>query len=188
MTLKDYLKVFGEAEIIDLINHKIHSLDADIEWLTYKINHNKNPKLFTEFCDKHNIPLEDRIIYRDAWLKSTVEPYELRLKKFMKEYRNILPIWRVLNNEKPSSKEEEFEEQIQQARNVPIESLYSGSLRKSSKKLMGKCPFHEEHSPSFFIFDDNHFKCFGCGVSGDSIEFYMKSHDVTFKEAVRALV
>ena len=42
-------------------------------------------------------------------------------------------------------------------------------LRRSGQNLTGSCPFHEDNTPSFTIFPDNHFKCFGCGVNGDSI-------------------
>ena len=42
-------------------------------------------------------------------------------------------------------------------------------LRRSGQNLTGSCPFHEDNTPSFTIFPDNKFKCFGCDMSGDSI-------------------
>ena len=43
------------------------------------------------------------------------------------------------------------------------------NLRKKGNNLVGLCPFHSEKTPSFTIFPDNRFKCFGCGKYGDSI-------------------
>ena len=34
---------------------------------------------------------------------------------------------------------------------------------------MARCPFHEDHNPSMKV--DNRFYCFGCGASGDVIDF-----------------
>ena len=45
-------------------------------------------------------------------------------------------------------------------------------LRRSGNEWVGLCPFHRERSPSFTIFDDeSRFHCFGCGASGDVIDF-----------------
>jgi len=68
-----------------------------------------------------------------------------------------------------------------------IEDYYEGQLRKSNNRLLGNCPFHEEKSPSFYIFDDNHYHCFGCGVTGDVISFVMKYKKLNFKEACEYL-
>ena len=42
-------------------------------------------------------------------------------------------------------------------------------LDKRGQNLVGLCPFHKENTPSFFIFPDNRYKCFGCNKFGDSI-------------------
>ena len=34
---------------------------------------------------------------------------------------------------------------------------------------MARCPFHDDHSPSLKL--DDRFYCFGCGASGDVIDF-----------------
>ena len=34
---------------------------------------------------------------------------------------------------------------------------------------MARCPFHDDHSPSLKL--DERFYCFGCGASGDAIDF-----------------
>lgn len=49
----------------------------------------------------------------------------------------------------------------------------------------GLCPFHNEKSPSFTVTPSkNIYKCFGCGVSGDPIEFLKQYHRKTYVEAL----
>lgn len=43
-------------------------------------------------------------------------------------------------------------------------------LKKEGQELLGLCPFHQEHTPSFTISNEL-FKCFGCGAGGDVFEF-----------------
>lgn len=77
---------------------------------------------------------------------------------------------------------------IQKAKEFPIENLYKEQLRKSGKRFVGLCPFHEERTPSFFIFENNNWYCFGaCSNGGDSINFLMKQENIGFVEAVRRL-
>jgi len=52
----------------------------------------------------------------------------------------------------------------------------------------GLCPFHKEKTPSFSVKrDDNIFKCFGCGESGDAISFVAKIKGIEPIEAAREL-
>lgn len=60
-------------------------------------------------------------------------------------------------------------------------------LRSSSSRYVGLCPFHEDRTPSFFIFQDNHYKCFGCQESGDAIDFVQKMYGLSFKDALKYL-
>ena len=46
------------------------------------------------------------------------------------------------------------------------------ALRKSGARLTGRCPFHEERTPSFSVNPvDKLYYCFGCGAGGDVISF-----------------
>ncbi len=38
-------------------------------------------------------------------------------------------------------------------------------------KMVGRCPFHADRSPSFYAYGDGHAHCFGCGWHGDVIDF-----------------
>lgn len=66
-----------------------------------------------------------------------------------------------------------------------IEAETGKTFNKDNKMC---CPFHSEKSPSFSVkFDANKgkevFKCFGCGVYGDNLDFIMKYKNISYKEA-----
>lgn len=78
--------------------------------------------------------------------------------------------------------------EIERAKEYPIEELYdNGELFRAGKNKVGLCVFHQERTPSFYVFPDNRYKCFGCGEFGSSIDYYMKINNCSFVEAVRAL-
>lgn len=61
-------------------------------------------------------------------------------------------------------------------------------LQKKGREFVGNCPFHHEKTGSFFVNDEKGtFYCFGCGASGDLIEYYMKQHSVNFLQAIEKL-
>ena len=61
-------------------------------------------------------------------------------------------------------------------------------LKRAGRRLTGLCPFHNEKTPSFTVFQDTRsFYCFGCGASGDVISFIMKAENLTYIEAVKYL-
>jgi DNA primase len=63
------------------------------------------------------------------------------------------------------------------------------SLRKSSgTRYMGRCPFHEERSPSFSVNSDlNLYHCFGCGKGGDVVTFVRETEGLDFVGAIEWL-
>ena len=59
-------------------------------------------------------------------------------------------------------------------------------LKKSGKDFKGKCPFHEDQTPSFYVVPGKGFyHCFGCGEDGDVFSFVMKRQGMDFVEAVK---
>jgi len=60
-------------------------------------------------------------------------------------------------------------------------------LRIRGDKHTGLCPFHPDSEPSFFVFSDQHFKCFGCGTAGDVIDFVKQFYSMNFNQACRHL-
>ena len=68
--------------------------------------------------------------------------------------------------------------------------LVSGrtTLRKSGARYSGRCPFHEERTPSFSVnAADKLYHCFGCGKGGDVISFVRETENLEFVEAVEWL-
>ncbi len=58
----------------------------------------------------------------------------------------------------------------------------------SRGRLMGLCPLHEDHKPSFLVDPlKNLFYCYGCGHGGDVIRFAELHHQVKFPQALTLL-
>lgn len=62
------------------------------------------------------------------------------------------------------------------------------TLKKGGKNYSACCPFHKEKSPSFTVNEDKgFFYCFGCGASGNAIDFVMEHDGLTFPAAIEAI-
>ncbi|MBC2593528.1 toprim domain-containing protein [Ruficoccus amylovorans] len=62
--------------------------------------------------------------------------------------------------------------------NVGIELKPAGHL------LRAHCPLHEDATPSFYVWDDNSFYCYGCQTGGDVFTLTQKLYDLSFSDAV----
>ena len=61
-------------------------------------------------------------------------------------------------------------------------------LKKAGSNFKGLCPFHNEKTPSFVVSESKqYYTCFGCGASGDVIEFVKRYYNLDFGEAVEKL-
>lgn len=68
----------------------------------------------------------------------------------------------------------------------PLPGIAAGmmKLQRSGDEWKGCCPFHADSSPSFTIFaQGQRFHCFGCGASGDVLNFVQRLHGVSFRDA-----
>jgi DNA primase len=61
-------------------------------------------------------------------------------------------------------------------------------LRKAGARYVGRCPFHEERTPSFSVNAvDKLYYCFGCGAKGDLITFVRETEQLDFAGAIEWL-
>ena len=61
-------------------------------------------------------------------------------------------------------------------------------LRPTGKNYSGRCPFHQEKTPSFIVSPDiQRYKCFGCGKSGDIFNFVQEIESLDFPETLEKL-
>ena len=69
---------------------------------------------------------------------------------------------------------------------VAIVSRYT-RLHRAGQQFVGLCPFHAEHTPSFYVDPQRKvFKCFGrCDAGGDIFDFVMRVEGCSFPDAVR---
>ncbi len=62
------------------------------------------------------------------------------------------------------------------------------TLEKKGPRYLGKCPFHNEKTPSFTVTPGKEmYYCFGCHKGGNVFTFLCDIEQITFKEAVKKL-
>lgn len=161
-----------ESELKEVAKDKKEELQERLRQLKRQYKKDKElityTKNYSEFeINFRSYQFQQEKLYIEEWLK----------------YWNSL-----INPKKHFYKEGIIDEDIKKARKYPIEKLYNGELKQSGNRLVGKCPFHEEKTPSFYIFADNHYHCYGCQEHGDAIDFVMKTKNLVFLEAVKELI
>lgn len=117
------------------------------------------------------------------WLKATDAAQIVRLESKATHFKRVLSIFSV----GPSN----WDSAVERAREVPILEVVGleCNLRRSGHNYTAKCPFHDERTPSFYVYPEkNNFHCFGCGVHGDVISYVMRLNQLGFKDAVKMLV
>lgn len=74
---------------------------------------------------------------------------------------------------------------------VDIVELVGGyvNLLRSGGSFKANCPFHQERTPSFYVFPDRQsWRCFGaCAEGGDALSFVMKAEGLEFRDALHRL-
>ena len=69
-----------------------------------------------------------------------------------------------------------------------IQLFSSLELKKEGVNYKASCPFHDEKTASFIVSPaKNRYKCFGCGASGNGIDFIMQYKGLSFIETIQAL-
>jgi DNA primase len=79
-------------------------------------------------------------------------------------------------------------EEVRRASDIVDVIASTVQLRKRGKNYVGRCPFHQEKTPSFNVSPEKQmYHCFGCGAGGNVFTFVMEHEKVSFIEAVRTL-
>jgi len=77
---------------------------------------------------------------------------------------------------------------IQQANDIVDVISEHVSLKKKGREMVGLCPFHDDHRPSFNVnVAKQIFKCFACGAGGDVFKFVQMRENLTFPQAIERL-
>jgi DNA primase len=85
-------------------------------------------------------------------------------------------------------KESSVREAVAAADMVDVVSARTALRRQSATRYVGRCPFHEERTPSFSVNPaDKLYYCFGCGKGGDVISFVREAENLDFVGAVEWL-
>ena len=84
-----------------------------------------------------------------------------------------------------SDSNSEFYKRLEEAKRIPMGNLLD--LDQQGKVI---CPFHKEKTKSFsWDKTNNTFKCFGCGVQGDTVNFVQDKYNFSSKvEAINFLI
>lgn len=73
---------------------------------------------------------------------------------------------------------------------LDIAEVVSGyvKLDKAGASFKGRCPFHNEKTPSFFVSPlRQSYYCFGCGAKGDIFTLVQELDGLSFREALKSL-
>ena len=71
---------------------------------------------------------------------------------------------------------------------VEVVGARTSLRRASSSRFTGRCPFHEERTPSFSVDPvDKLYYCFGCGKGGDVVRFVQETENLDFAAAIEWL-
>lgn len=79
-------------------------------------------------------------------------------------------------------------QQVKDANNIVEIISERIKLDQSGTNYRACCPFHNEKTPSFFVNEQmQRYRCFGCGASGDVLDFVQNFEGISFYEALKTL-
>ena len=79
-------------------------------------------------------------------------------------------------------------EQVKAAADMAAVVSARTQLRRVGSRYLGRCPFHDERTPSFSVnTTDKLYYCFGCGAKGDLITFVRETEHLDFVGAIEWL-
>lgn len=186
LTLNQWLEVFPNAKpparrgIMRKIAQLVHDLrEAEVIKKTF----NNNILSGIRYQDKWFYSMVRDILY----VNPLFEGREQAIKRCHFQLADLASLASL--DSRPAQDGRITQQNIDKAKSVPLSSLYSGKLRKLNNTLVGLCPFHIDHDPSFFIYTKtNTWWCYSENIGGDPITFIRKQHGLSFPQAVKYLI
>ena len=77
------------------------------------------------------------------------------------------------------------QEEIAKLRKVRIHTLLD--IKYTGRRVTLQCPFHNDRTPSFCLYADSSYHCFGCGANGQNVIDFIIELGYSFQEAVEEL-
>src|SRR5689334_11023408 len=65
-----------------------------------------------------------------------------------------------------------------------VQEVLGAPKLKTAKSWAWCCPFHNESTPSFHVYDD-HYYCYGCETHGDTLDWWAWTRNVPVAEIIR---
>jgi DNA primase len=79
-------------------------------------------------------------------------------------------------------------ERVKQAADMVAVVSAHTQLKRAGARYTGRCPFHEERTPSFSVNPlEKLYYCFGCSKGGDLVSFVMETENLDFAGAIESL-
>lgn len=176
---KELLEIFPEAK--DIIPEKIK------EWQEVADQKEKDIRDLLIRFRKINLNEFDEWLTEEA-IKVFLIPELIECDKQINRLKRLLAL--AFPENRMFSEYRDFQGKLERAREYPIVELAQNylELKSSGSRFVSLCPFHNEKTPSFFLYPEtNTFHCFGCQEHGDIIKLTMHLCGIDFKNAVRML-
>jgi len=90
----------------------------------------------------------------------------------------------TLNN---SDKRNGESEDLERLREIKIHTILDISNNMWYRRQSFRCPFHNEKTPSFVLYPDGSYHCFGCGKNGKNSIDFLIDMGLSFRDAVEEL-
>jgi len=164
--LDDLMKDVGNSGIIYDEPLPMKGDDQDTYRVALQMDIENTKREFGRACMEYATRPDKRLGF---WKEREIESLKRRLWKL----NGLVKIF-------VGAKEGISPERVAQARSYPIKELIK------TFHGMAKCPFHPDKRPSMDT-RNNFYYCYGCGATGDVIDWVMKIENLTFTQAITRL-
>ena len=121
------------------------------------------------------------------WWEFLIKPVIEKHEKEIRRYEFLIKKIITYNQKKLKTNFIDVDRLLERVDIVKIIEQYT-HLTHHGHEFKGRCPFHNEKNPSFYVNPKKQlYHCFGCGSGGNVITFLTKIEGWTFKETIKYL-